>query len=105
MEIASSLVDAKKVMIFSANTFSHGMYYSFVDISDGAFTAYSQMGFATAMVFLDSDNKYIGNLCTEGLNVLPLANLSDGENTVIDLSTLTLLRTMFFPHMILLVMK
>jgi hypothetical protein len=89
-DIASSLADAKKVMIFSANTFSHGMYYSIVDISNGAFTAYSQTGFATALVFLDSDNRYIGNLCTQGLNVLPLSNLSDGENTVIDLSTLTL---------------
>lgn len=97
LENTSSLVNAKKVMIFSANTFSHGMYYSFADISDGAFTAYSQMGYATAMVFLDSDNKYIGNLCTEGLNVLPLANLSDGENTVIDLSTLTLFENHVLP--------
>lgn len=97
LENASSLIDAKKVMIFSANTFSHGMYYSFVDISNGAFTAYSQMGYATAMVFLDSDNKYIGNLCTEGLNMLPLANLSDGENTVIDLSTLTLVENHVLP--------
>ena len=89
-EIASLLADAKKVMIFSANTFSHGMYYSIVDISNGTFIAYSQMGFATALVFLDSGNKYIGNLCTQGLNVLPLSNLSDGENTIIDLSSLTL---------------
>ncbi len=90
LDTSASLADARKVMIFSANTFSHGMYYEFSDIDQGAFTVYSQIGFATALVFLDSDNKYIGNLCTEGLNMLPLTNLSDGESTVIDLSTLSL---------------
>jgi hypothetical protein len=85
-----SLTDATRVLVFSANTFSHGMIYSLVDIVKGAFTTSAQIGNATALVFLDSDNKYIGNLCTDGLNVLPLGNLSNGENTIIDLSALTL---------------
>jgi hypothetical protein len=86
----ASLSDATKVLVFSANTFSHGMIYSLVDIVKGGFNTSAQIGNATALVFLDSDNKYIGNLCTDGLNVLPLGNLSDGENTIIDLSSLTL---------------
>jgi hypothetical protein len=92
-----SLLDAKKVLVFSANTFSHGMTYSLVDIVQGAFTAYSQIGYATALIFLDSDNKYMGNLCTDGLNILPLGNLSEGENTVIDLSALTLYENHIIP--------
>ncbi len=89
-QTSSLLSDAKKVLVFSANTFSHGMTYSLVDIINGTFSASAQTGNATALVFLDSNNGYIGNLCTDGLNMLPLVNLSEGDNTAIDLSSLTL---------------
>lgn len=79
-----TLTDAKKVLLF------YGSKYSLTDIIDGSFTSYAEMGSMTAMVFLSADNKYIGNLSASGLNVLPLITLLDGENTIIDLSTLTL---------------
>jgi hypothetical protein len=79
-----TLTDAKRVLLF------YGSKYSLTDIVDGSFTSYAEMGSMTAMVFLSADNKYIGNLSASGLNVLPLITLQDGENTIIDLSTLSL---------------
>jgi len=79
-----SLTDAKKVLVFS------GQGYRLVDIVNGSFTASADMGTATALVFLDTNNKYIGNLFAGGLNILPLDSLKNGKNTTIDLSTLTL---------------
>jgi hypothetical protein len=55
------------------------------------------MGTATALIFINANNQYIGNLSVSGLNVLPLVNLSDGENTVIDLASLTLDGTSVIP--------
>ncbi len=86
-----SLSDARKVLVFN------GSSYQLFDITDSAFTAYAQAGTATALAFLDANNKYIGNLCAGGLNVLPLVSLKDGANTVIDLSTLTLDSTSVIP--------
>jgi hypothetical protein len=79
-----SLSDAKKVLVFNGNS------YNLFEIVNGSFTASATMGTATALAFLDTNNTYIGNLCTGGLNVLPLVSLKDGENTTIDLSTLTM---------------
>ena len=79
-----SLADAKKVMVF------RGSKYSISDIVNGSFAVTADAGTANALVFLDPNNKFIGVLCTEGLNVLPLVGLSDGDNTVIDLKTLTM---------------
>ncbi len=79
-----SLSDAKKVLVFNGNS------YNLFDIVNGSFSANAQMGTATALAFLDTNNNYIGNLCIGGLNVLPLVSLKDGENTTIDLSTLTM---------------
>lgn len=82
--MASSMSDAKKVIVFSK------YYYSITDITDGRFSVNGQMGSGVALIFLDGANQYIGTLSTRGLNMLPLGNLPDGENTVIDLSSVTL---------------
>ncbi len=86
-----SLSDAKKVLVFSRS------YYSLSDIVDGSFSVNGQIGTGVALIFLDANNKYIGNLSNENLNLLPLGNLSDGENTSIDLSSLTLEGTNVIP--------
>ena len=79
-----SIADAKKVMVFS------GSKYTLSNIVDSSFTVSADAGSANALVFLDAQNKFIGVLCTEGLNVLPLIGLDDGDNTIIDLQTLTM---------------
>jgi len=92
---AIPLSDAKKV--FLVNLFHGGLNSAFVDIIDGSFSAGANIGMATALVFLDENNKYIGTLSTRGLNLLPLSNLSDGGNTAIDLADLTLVGTSIIP--------
>jgi hypothetical protein len=79
-----SIADARKVMVF------RGSQYSISDIVDSSFTVTADEGTANALVFLNSENKFIGVLCTEGLNVLPLVGLTDGDKTVIDLEKLTM---------------
>jgi hypothetical protein len=79
-----SLADAKKVMLF------RGSSYSISDIVNNSFSVSADAGSANALVFLDKDNKFIGVLCTEGLNVLPLVGLNNGDKTIIDLQTLTM---------------
>lgn len=87
----SSLSDAKKVLVFSK------YYYKLYDITDGSFSVSGQMGTGVALIFLDADNKYIGNLSSQGLNMLPLGNLIDGDDTQIDLSTLALVGNSVIP--------
>jgi hypothetical protein len=79
-----SLADARKVMVFKRSK------YTIWDIVDNTFSVSSDAGTANSLVFLNKDNKFIGVLCTQGLNVLPLVGLKDGDNTVIDLKTLTM---------------
>ncbi|MDP2209398.1 MAG: hypothetical protein Q8K98_11620 [Bacteroidota bacterium] len=86
-----SLSDAKKVLVFSK------YYYSLSDIANGSFSVSAQFGTGVALIFLDAKNKYIGNLSSRGLNMLPLGNLVNGENTTIDLSTLTLVGNSVIP--------
>lgn len=86
-----SLSDAKKVLVFSK------YYYKLYDITDGSFSVSGQIGTGVALIFLDEDNKYIGNLSSQGLNMLPLGNLTNGDNTQIDLSTLTLVGNSVIP--------
>jgi hypothetical protein len=86
-----SLPDAKRVVVVI------GERYDIVEIENGSFSVDAPVGSATALIFVDSNNQYIGNLTVSGLNILPLVNLSDGENTVIDLSTLTLYGTSVVP--------
>jgi hypothetical protein len=86
-----TLADAKKVLVYSK------YYYKLYDIVDGSFTAEGQIGSSVALIFLDANNKYIGNLAPQGLNILPLGVLSNGENTSIDLSNLTLVGTSVIP--------
>lgn len=82
------LTDAKKVFVA---TITNGQLMSeFIDITDSSFAVTAEMGLATALVFLDETNKYIGTLSTRGLNLLPLSKLTGGENTSIDLTNLTL---------------
>jgi hypothetical protein len=78
------LSDAKKVLVFNSTG------YRLFDIDGGTFTAKAVSGTATALAFIDGENRYIGCLSSGGLNVLPLVSLKDGDNTVIDLSNLTL---------------
>ncbi len=85
------LSDARKVLVFNSTG------YQLFNIDGGSFTAKALSGTATALAFLDAENRYIGCLCSGGLNVLPLVSLKDGDNTVIDLSTLTLDGTSVIP--------
>jgi hypothetical protein len=86
------LSDAKKILVFN----SSGGYELF-NIEDNSFAVRAMQGTATALVFLGIDNSFIGCLQAGGLNVLPLVSLKDGENTVIDLSQLTLEGTNVIP--------
>lgn len=86
-----SLADATKVLVFSNH------YYKLYDIVDGAFSVTGELGTGVALIFLNSENKYIGNLSSQGLNMLPLGKLTDGENTSIDLSTITLVGNTVIP--------
>jgi hypothetical protein len=86
-----SLADAKKVLVFTSAS------YKVFDIVNNSFTANAVSGTATAIAFLDANSQYIGCLTAGGLNVLPLVSLRDGDNTVIDLSTLTLNGTSVIP--------
>jgi hypothetical protein len=89
---AYTLADAKKILVFN----SSGGYELF-NIEDSSFAARAMQGTAAALVFLGIDNSYIGCLQAGGLNVLPLVSLKDGDNTVIDLSRLTLEGTDVIP--------
>ena len=89
--VSPTLADATKVLIF------YGNKYILADIKNGSFTSQAPMGSATCLVFLDANNQFIGNLFAGGLNLLPLVSLSNGENTQIDLSTLTLDGTHVIP--------
>lgn len=86
-----SLSDATKVLVFSK------YYYKLYDIVNDTFSVTGQIGTGVALIFLDANNKYIGNLSSQGLNMLPLGSLSNGENTTIDLSTLTLVGNSVIP--------
>jgi len=87
-----SLSDTKKILVFNS---SGG--YSVFNVNDSSFAASASSGTAIAISFLDADNKFIGCLHAGGLNVLPLVSLKNGDNTVIDLSTLTLDGTNVIP--------
>jgi len=87
-----TLSDADKIMVI------YGQMYEVVDINDDSFALYAPPGSATALIFVSKDLEYIGHLSVGGLNMLPLVNLSDGENTVIDLSTLTLDGDRIYPE-------
>lgn len=90
-----SLTDAKKVFIVNIN---NGQLRSkFIDIINGSFADTAEIGVATALVFLDANNNFIGTLSNQGLNLLPLNNLTDGVNTIIDLADLTLVGNSIIP--------
>lgn len=93
---SDSLADARRVLVFDGVN-GLGLNMRFVDIVDGVFTDTLQMGSVTALVFLDANNGYIGTFCNQGLNLLPLCLLSNGDSTIIDLSTLTLVGTNVIP--------
>lgn len=79
-----SLADARKVLVYSQ------FYYTLTEISSDTFSVPANYGTGVALIFLTDKNQYIGHLSSRGLNMLPLGNLVNGEHTVIDLSTLTL---------------
>jgi len=87
---SNSLADAKKILVFGGTAAGGPPALSFVDIVNGSFLADCRIGTAVAMVFLDENNKYIGTLSTQGLNLLPLCSMPEGDSSTIDLSTLTL---------------
>lgn len=92
---SNSLSDAKKVLVIDIHI---GTFISrFVDIIDGSFSYSSPKGVVTALVFLNDQNRYIGTLSNQGLNLLPLFDLSNGDNTTIDLSYLTLVGNSVIP--------
>ncbi len=87
-----ALSDARKVLVFNSNS------YSVFNITNGSFSAQAPSGTACALSFLTADNHFIGSLQAGGLNVLPLVSLKEGDNTVIDLSNLTLEGTNVIPE-------
>ena len=89
------LSDAKKVFVVDLD--NGNLSSEIIDITDGSFTVTATMGAATALVFLDADNKYIGTLASRGLFLLPLNKLIEGENTTINLADLTLSGTSVIP--------
>jgi len=93
---SSSLSDARRILVFDGAN-NMGLNMRFVDIVNGAFSDTLQMGSITAMVFLDAHNKYIGTLSNQGLNIIPLCLLKNGNTTVIDLSTLILIGSSIIP--------
>lgn len=82
---------ATNVLVFNSNG------YELFSITDSAFKAEAYSGTAPALAFLDADNRFIGCLNAGGLNVLPLVSLKDGDNTIIDLSSLTLAGKLVIP--------
>jgi len=84
-----TLADATKVMAY------YGNKYTLATIKNGSFSIQVPEGCATCLVFLDKDNRFIGNLFAGGLNILPLVGL--GDVSTIDLSTLTLDSTRVIP--------
>ena len=84
-----TLAEATKVLVFYGNT------YSLTNITNGSFTTEAPEGSASCLVFLDANNRFIGNLFAGGINVLPLVNMGDASS--IDLSTLTLEGTRVIP--------
>lgn len=84
-----TLADAAKVLVF------YGNKYSLTNITNGSFTTQAPEGSASCLVFLDANNRFIGNLFAGGINVLPLVNM--GNASSIDLSTLTLDGTRVIP--------
>jgi hypothetical protein len=86
---------AKKVLVVDLD--NGNLTSEIIDITDGSFSASASMGMATALVFLNADNKYIGTLASRGLYLLPLNKLAEGENTTIDLKDLTLSGTSVIP--------
>ncbi|MGD0757211.1 MAG: hypothetical protein ABR927_19370 [Bacteroidales bacterium] len=69
-----TLADAKSVLVF------YGEQYSVSEITNGSFSTSAPMGSAAALIFLDENNHYIGNLNVSGLNMLPLVNLSNSDH-------------------------
>ena len=90
-----SLSEAKKIFVIKIHWGT--LIYSFVDIVDGSFIHSSETGIVTALVFLDENDQYIGTLSPQGLNLLPLCNLTDGDSTIIDLEALTPVGTSIIP--------
>ncbi len=90
-----SLSDAIKIMVINVHIGS--LKTHFVDIVDGSFSDSTQVGTIAAYVFLNDQNQYIGTLSCQGLNLLPLCNLNDGDETTIDLSELSLIETSIIP--------
>jgi hypothetical protein len=87
----TGLADAKNVLIL------FGDQSKVSEISDNRFSVSVPSGNATALIFVDGSNRYIGNLFAGGMNILPLVNLVDSNETVIDLSSLSLDGTNVIP--------
>lgn len=87
----TALADAKNVLIL------FGDQSKVSGVSDNRFSVSVPSGNATALIFVDDQNRYIGNLFAGGMNILPLVNLEDSNETVIDLSSLSLDGTNVIP--------
>ncbi|MBL7813175.1 MAG: hypothetical protein JNL57_13215 [Bacteroidetes bacterium] len=95
-----TLADAAKVLVFKGVSIKRAEEFvsaEVVSINNDSFSFSTAIGNATALVFITSNNKFIGNLNVQGLNVLPLGKLRDGERAVINLSELQLVGTSVIP--------
>jgi hypothetical protein len=86
-----SLADAKNVLVL------FGDQSAISEIKEGRFSVSAPSGYAPALIFVDANNHYLGNLFTGGLNILPLVGLEDSSGMVIDLSSLSLEGTNVIP--------
>jgi hypothetical protein len=89
------LSEATKILVINVHIGSLSTH--FVDIQNGEFLDSIEIGQIAAYVFLNDQNQYIGTLACQELNLLPFCNLSNGENTSIDLLDLSLVGTSVIP--------
>jgi len=93
-----TLDQTEKILVCNGvNYSSYGLDFEFVDVTEESFSVSANLGGIVALVFLTSNYEYIGTLSTQGLNLLPLGRLTEGENTIIDLASLTLIGTSVIP--------
>ncbi len=92
-----SIDDISKVLLFSPPSYGHGLVFRVVNVQDGGFQIDANLGTAVALIFLTSNYEYVGNLNVNDFNLLPLGNLSAGENTIIDLASLTMVGNHIIP--------
>jgi hypothetical protein len=95
-----TLADATKALVFKGISIKRAEEFvsaEVINIAGDSISFNTYIGNATAVIFMDIGNRFIGNLHVQGLNILPLGRLRDGENATIHLGALTLSGTSVIP--------